>query len=217
MNSHRSKAILAIAVSILMLLSCQVSSPLGAKALLDDDFSGSDSEWGTGTDAESTVEYLNDALNIAINKENYFAWSTPDDESYENVHIETTALNSSSDLTGAFGIICGLQVTDTSYYFAITGSGEYGIGRNSMVDDVLITNDGQWEKSSAITPGASSYRIGADCGSDGTLSLYVDGQLVDTVNDTMYPSGGVALFAWSGGQPNGTNVSFDDFIVTKLK
>jgi hypothetical protein len=68
-----------------------------------------------------------------------------------------------------------------------------------------------------IKSGADSYRLGADCGGNGTLTLYVDGQQVDSANDTAYSSGNVGLFAWSGEELNGTDVSFDDFKVTKLK
>ena len=142
-------------------------------------------------------------------------WSTPNSEDYENIHIEVTAKNDSTDSTGAFGIICNLQITDTSYYFAVTGAGEYAIGRYTLTGDALLTNDGQWGNSDAITSGAASYRIGADCG-NGTLTLYVDGQQVDSVNDDYYTSGNVGLFAWSGETPDGTDVTFDDFVVTKL-
>jgi hypothetical protein len=207
--------LIAVVILALMSLSCNALSSLGGGgSLLEDDFGSED--WGIGTDADSSVEYENEALRILVNKDLYFVWSTPNDEDYENVHIEVTASNNSTDPTGAFGIICNLQITDTSYYFAITGAGEYAIGRYTLTDDVLLTNGGEWGESSLITSGASSYRIGADCG-NGTLTLYVDGQQVDSVNDTTYTSGNVALFAWSGKQLNGTDVSFDDFVVKKLK
>ena len=209
-----SKAFLSITILIMASLACSSLSSLGSSALLEDDFSSED--WGTGTDADSSVEYMNDALNMSVFKDYWFVWSTPNDEDYENIHIEVTAKNDSTDSTGAFGIICNLNnVTDTSYYFAVTGAGEYAIGRYTLVDDVLLTNDGQWGESSAITSGAASYRIGADCG-NGTLTLYVDGQQVDSVNDDYYTTGNVGLFAWSGEEVNGTDVTFDDFIVTKL-
>lgn len=203
----------AVTALVLASLACSV---LGGGALLDDDFSGSDSNWGVGTDADSSVEYLNGGLNMFVAKDYWFVWSTPNDEQYENIHIEVTANNESADSTAAFGIICNMQFTDTSYYFAITGAGEYGIGRYTLTDDVLLTNDGQWGTSDAIQSGLSSYRLGADCASDGTLTLYVDGQQVDSVNDTTYASGYVGLFAWSGEELNGTDVTFDDFVVTKL-
>lgn len=213
MKKRLSNILFAVTALVLVSLACNA---LGGGALLDDDFSGSDSSWGTGTDADSSVEYLNDGLNMFVAKDFWFVWSTPNSELYDNVHIEVTAKNDSADSTGAFGIICNMQVTDTSYYFAITGAGEYGIGRYTLTDDVLLTNGGQWGTSGAIQSGLSSYRIGADCGSDGTLTLYVDGQQIDSVNDTTYSAGYVGLFAWSGEELNGTDVTFDDFVVTRL-
>ena len=211
MNNKFPRFFLAVATVILASLACSLP---GGGALLEDDFSSVDT-WATGTDADSSVEYSNSALNMSVYKDFWFVWSTPNDEDYENIHVEVTAKNDSTDSTGAFGIICNLQITDTSYYFAITGAGEYGIGRYTLTDDVLLTNDGQWGTSDAIPSGAASYRIGADCG-NGTLTLYVDGQQVDSVSDTTYTTGNVGLFAWSGEELNGTNVTFDDFVVTKL-
>ena len=205
------KTLLAVTALILMSLACSVLN----SALLEDDFSSGDT-WGTGTDADSSVEYLNDTLNFGVNTDYYFVWSTPNGEDYENVHIEATAINNSTDSTGAFGVLCDLSVLDTMYYFAVTGAGEYAIGRYTLTDDVLLTNGGEWGTSDAITSGAASYRIGADCG-NGTLTLYVDGQQVDSVSDTTYTTGSVGLFAWSGEELNATNVSFDDFIVTELE
>jgi hypothetical protein len=66
-----------------------------------------------------------------------------------------------------------------------------------------------------VKANAPSYRIGADCG-NGTLTLYVDGQMIDSASDTNYSSGGVALFTWSGENATTTNVSLDDFLMTKL-
>jgi hypothetical protein len=205
------KTLLAVTALILMSLACSVLS----SALLEDDFSSGET-WGTGTDADSSVEYLNGTLNFGVNTDYYFVWSTPNGEDYENVHIEATAINNSTDSTGAFGVLCDLGILDTMYYFAVTGAGEYAIGRYTLTDDVLLTNGGEWGTSDAITSGAASYRIGADCG-NGTLTLYVDGQQVDSVSDTTYTTGSVGLFAWSGEELNATNVSFDDFIVTELE
>lgn len=211
MNIKFSKILFAILVLVLASLACNV---LGSGALLEDDFSDNDT-WGTGTDADSSVEYSDSALKFLVNRDLYFVWSTPNDEEYENIHVEVTANNNSSDEMGAFGIICNLQLTNTSYYFAVTGAGEYAIGKYTFAGDTLLTNGGQWAESDKITPNAGSYRIGADCGNN-TLTLYVDGQQIDSVSDTTYTSGNVGLFAWSGEQLNGTDVTFDDFVLTKL-
>jgi hypothetical protein len=212
MKTKSSKVIMAMGVLILVSLACNA---LGDGALVKDDFSGGNGTWGTGTDADSSVEYSNDALKFLVNKDLFFVWSTPNAEDYENIHIEVTAINNSTDPAAAFGIICNLQITNTSYYFAISSAGEYTIGRYTFAGDTLLTNDGQWSTSSLITANADSYRIGADCGNN-TLTLYVEGQQVDSVTDSTYTSGGAGVFAWSGEELNGTDISFDDFVVTKL-
>lgn len=187
----------------------------GSDVLLSDDFS--DEQWGTGTDADSSVEYANEALQFIVFNDNYFVWSTPDDEDYSNVHLEVTALNKSTDPNAAFGVICNMQITNVSYYFAVTANGRYAIGKSAVaLEDVFLTNNDEWGDSSLIPQKASSYRVGADCGSDGTLTLYVNGQQIDSVTDTDYTSGNVALFTWSGDEPSGADVSFDDFELKEL-
>lgn len=190
-------------------------APQTGDVLLDDDFSST--RWGTGTDADSSVEYENEALQMIVTTQNWFVWSTPNDQDYENIHMEVTIINNDTDPTTAFGIMCHQQVIDDSfYYFAITPAGQYAIAEASLAaNDIFLTNDDQWEYSDAITANADSYRIGVDCG-DNTLALFVDGQLVDSVTDDTYTSGGVALFAWSGEEVSSANVSFDDFLMTEL-
>jgi hypothetical protein len=187
----------------------------GSDVLLSDDFSSS--SWGTGTDTDSSVEYANEALQFIVFTTNYFVWSTPDSEDYSNVHLEVTALNNSTDPDAAFGVVCNMQITNVSYYFAVTTKGKYAIAKSMLaLDDVFLTNNDAWADSALIPQNASSYRIGADCGSDGTLTMYVNGQRIDSVTDTDYTSGNVALFTWSGAEASGANVSFDDFEMKEL-
>lgn len=186
--------------------------------LLDEDFSVGRTKWGTGTDADSGVEYLDEALNFQIFTKNYIVWSTPNDSDYENVHMEVTLINNGTDSTTAFGFKCDMQhpITDSHYYFAVTAGGQYAIAKASLaLDDVFLTNNDEWGDSDLIAKDAASYRVGADCG-NGKLTLYVDGQQVASVDDTSYTSGGIALFAWSGKDAATTNVSFDDFKMTKM-
>lgn len=228
------KLLLAIACLALAALSCQAVSNLvgtGATAtsepgaqipqtgdvLLQDDFSSTG--WGTGTDADSSVEYDKDngTLKMAVSTKNWFVWSTPNDQDYQNVHMEVTAINNDTDPTTAFGIMCNQQTVDDSfYYFAITPAGQYAIAKASLAaSDVFLTNEDKWEYSDLIKKNADSYRIGADC-ANGTLTLYVDGQQVASVQDESYKSGGVALFVWSGEEATSANVSFDDFLMTRM-
>jgi serine/threonine protein kinase len=185
--------------------------------LLEDDFS-SDSNWGTLTNSDYSIEYLKDALNMKIFIQNWVVWTTPDDVDYQNVHIEVTALMNDADPNTAFGILCYQQPTtdDSYYFFAITPSAQYVIAKAEAGQKYLyLTNNDDWGVSNAITKNASSYRVGADCGS-GALNLYVDGKQIASASDASYTKGGVGLFTWSATDATKTDVSYDDFVMTSL-
>lgn len=222
--------ILAIFCLALAALACNAvtsgggggSDPTGATAtpsprvILTDDFSST--QWGTGTDSNSSVEYANNALQVIVYTKNYFVWSTPNDEDYQNTHTEVTVLNNGTDSTTAFGIMCNQQATTSNFYYvAVTPAGQYAIAKAvEGQDDVFLTNNDAWANSDLIAKDAASYRVGADCG-NGTLTLYVDGQQIASISDASYVNGGVAVFTWSGEDAATTNVSFDDFLMTELQ
>lgn len=219
--------VVAVACLVLASLACQtvmggggggdpVTSP-GAtpNVIFSDDFSTI--QWGTGTDSNSSVEYSNNTLQMIVFTKNYFVWSTPNDESYQDVHMEVTVLNNGTDSTTAFGLMCNQQTTNSSFYYvAMTPAGEYAIAKASEGEkDLFLTNNDQWGASDQIIKNAASYRVGVDCGR-GMLALYVDGQQIVSVSDSSYASGGVGVFTWSGEEATTTNVSFDDFVMTEL-
>lgn len=222
------RVILAVSCLILASLACQAVTGGGgrdnptpeipsATVIFSDDFSSP--QWGTGTDSDSSVEYANDALQVIVYTTNFFVWSTPNDQDYENIHMEATALNNGTDSTTAFGFMCDMQPNDNDfYYLAMTPAGEYAIAKAvEGQSDVFLTNNDQWASSDLITHNASSYRIGADCG-NGRLALFVDGQQIASASDSdsSYTSGGVGLFVWSGEEATATDVSFDDFVISEL-
>ncbi|HEX9840924.1 MAG TPA: hypothetical protein VGA72_16360 [Anaerolineales bacterium] len=192
------------------------AQPGTGDVLLIDDFSSA--QWGTGTDADSSVEYASEALQMIVFTKNHFIWSTPDNEDYQNVHMEVTVINNDTDSTTAFGLMCNQQGGEDNsfYYFAMTPAGEYAIAKAAAGQtDVFLTNNDEWASSDLISKNASSYRVGADCG-NGNLTLYVDGQQIASISDSTYTSGGVAIFTWSGEEVASANVSFDDFAMTEL-
>ena len=220
MNKNLTKVVLAISALALASLGCGAfSSLLGDGSLVRDDFSNSNSGWGTGTDTDSSVEYSNGGLQMLVFTPNYLTWSTPDSTDYQNVHIETTATHNDTNATTAFGVICNeLGTTASYYYFVITPGGEYAIAKAEVGQtDFFFTNDDQWGTSDLITQNAASYRIGADCASDGRLTLYVDGQQIDSVSDFTFTTGRVGVITWSGDEAPSADVVFDDFVVTGLQ
>ena len=208
--------VIGILASVSLACSAVTSLFTGGPPLLQDDFSNSEGGWGTGTDSDSSIEYVDGGLYMKVFKDGFFTWSTPNHKTYQNVHMEITAHNPSADSSPAFGLMCDQQATRTSYYyFAVTPAGQYAIGKSAEGQkDVFLTNNDKWATSDQIAKNAPSYRVGADC-SVGTLTLYVNGKKIDSASDTSYTSGGVALFIWSGDTPAG-EVTYDDFVMTPL-
>jgi hypothetical protein len=214
---RNTKITLAIVALALATLACSTIMG-GARPLLEDDFASGSGLWGTGTDADSSVEYANGGFQMLVFTPNYITWSSPNATDYQNVHIEVTAKHNDANPTTTFGVICNEQGTSGSfYYFVITPSQEYAIVKATEgQSDVFLTNNDQWGSSDLIPQNAASYRIGADCG-NGTLTLYVDGNQIASVADTTYTTGRVGLIAWSGNEAPSADVTFDDFVVTSLQ
>lgn len=230
---HKIRMVLMVGVLALAALACQalgggaapvvdapsVDEPAPApadKVILRDDFSSP--QWGTGTDADSAVEYVNDALNFDVFTEDYFVWSTPDGETYANIRMEVTVINNGTDTTTAFGFMCNKSAGNDFHYLVMTPAGQYAIAVAKEGErDVFLTNNDEWADSDLIAVNADSYRLGAECG-NGRLTLFVDGQQVASVADSTYTSGQVAVVVWSGEEAGMVNnVSFDDFVMTKLE
>ncbi|MBI5962156.1 MAG: hypothetical protein HY863_01670 [Chloroflexi bacterium] len=202
-------------VLALATLACAVP---GVDSLLNpmpaDDFSDSSSGWGTGTDASSSVEYVDGGLKMSVYQTFYVTWSTPNTDVYENVHIEVSAVSSGSDPQSFYGIVCNEQGSTSSFYYVgVTPEGYYAFIKSAVALDDVYLKEGN---SDAIAAAASgSMRIGLDCG-NGSLVLYVNGQQIDSVADATYTSGVVGIFAASDDLENGAVVTFDDFAMSKL-
>lgn len=215
MKSLNQKIFFSTLALVLATMACATPD---INALLDpmpkDDFSNSASGWGTGTDADSSVEYANDGLQITVATPYYVTWSTPGLESYENIHIEVNVKNNSTDPEAFFGIVCNEQGTTNSFYYVgVSPDGYYAFMKSKVVGDDETLKDGT---SDIISSSAQSMRLGLDCTST-SMILYVNGQMIDSVTDSTYTSGVFGLFAASDDQQNGANVTFDDFVSSKIE
>jgi hypothetical protein len=213
---NQGRVLLVVVALAATSLACSLALP-GGGPLFQDDFSTS-GQWGIGTDADSSIEYAEGGLQMQIFTNNWFIWSIPNSEPYENIHVEVTVKNNGTDPTTAFGILCNQQpVNDLFYYVVITPAGEYAIAETSLTQpDVFLTNDDQFAQSDLIPVEAPSYRIGADC-LNGSVTLYVDGNQIASVSDDTFTKGTAGLLTWSGQDVSTANVIFDDFVVTKYE
>jgi hypothetical protein len=217
MKTSYWKALISIISLAALALACSSFSLPGGvsgdNAILRDDFSNSSSGWGTGTDSNSSVEYMNGGLQFVVYSNYYITWSNPNLEDYQNIHIDVTVKNESSDELAIFGIVCHEQATQSFYYLGVAADGYYTISRSEVgQDDVSLTNG----TSTVIPPSTEPFTLGADCG-NGSLALYVNGQQIASAQDATFTTGKVGLFAWTDEQQSGANVTFDDFVLTALQ
>jgi hypothetical protein len=141
-------------------------------------------------------------------------WSTAGLESYENTHLEVSVTNNSTDREAFFGFVCNeAGTTDNFYYVGVSPDGYYAFEKSQLIGDAEILKKGT---SDIISASASSMRLGLDC-KNGSMTLYVNGQQIDSVSDTSYTSGAFGLFAASDDEQNGTSVLFDDFVSSKIE
>ncbi len=204
---------------LLALAALACALPLGTaadSALFKDDFAKSDSGWSTFSSTNGSVDYAGGEYVMTIARDKWFVWGNPGETTLSNVHIEVTAKNTSGVGDLSFGIMCNYADDTHYYYMGIDTQGNYAIAKTEGATETFLTNNDQWGQSDKIKTDASSYRLGADCGSDGKLTLYVDGQVIDTATDTTYTTGDVGLFGWTDATAN-AEVHFDDVVVTALK
>ncbi len=214
MKSVGTKGFSLIFVLTLTALACSLPSMDSIlNPMPEDDFSNDNSGWGTGTDSSSSVEYVNGGLKMIVYTPYYVSWSPQGIEPFENIHIEVNVKNESKDPEALFGIVCNEQgTTESFYYVGISADGYYAFIKSAVAQDDVFLKKGT---SDLISAASGSVRLGLDCGG-GSLTLYVNGQQIDSVSDSTYTSGVIGLFAATDDEDGGADVTFDDFVVTKL-
>ena len=181
--------------------------------IFQDDFTNSASGWGIGSDIDRSVAYMQGTLEFKVFAAGDFVFSTPSDTDYTDVHMEVSIAPNDSNSDTAFGILCDQQIDDNSFYYgAITSLGKYTIAKAvAKKPDYFLTSNNSWIISTAIPTHQVSYVLGMDCGTDGKLTLFVNGRRIDSIADSTYTQGYVGLFVWSSPHVNAAAVNFSNF------
>lgn len=199
-----------IGLILLLLCNCKSSS----KPLLEDDFGDASSGWGADERQEFDRGYDTGKYFIELREPNWFAWSNPG-QRFDDVSVQVQAGLASGPQDGHFGILCRYVNPDNFYYFAVSADGYYAIFRRVDGGDLEpLTGGGSGMlPSPAIKTGDQSNDIRAVCQGE-ELSLYVNGELLETVSDDSHTRGDVGLGAGSGSE-GGARVWFDDLVVAR--
>ncbi len=195
-------------------LTPTVALPSGT-LLFEDDFSDPDSGWdrtpgGRTNREDGYTDYTEDGTyHIAIVPDEYIFWANPGLR-VRDVAMEVDARLVSGSTDNNFGLICSYVDEENYLYAAISNEGYYSFWEQFRGNWELLGNE---EKESELIPQDNTpVRIGLICEGD-SMSLYVDGILLDVVDGLELVEGDVGLIAetFTGG---GTEIEFDNFRAT---
>lgn len=179
------------------------------QVLLYDDFSDPASGWTNSESEEGETAYAQGQYRITVDNANYDLWANPG-VSFSDVKIEVDATKLAGVESNRFGIQCRYVDMDNYYFAVISSDGYYGIGKviegtQSFLNEygMLVTDK--------VYSGSSLNHIRLDCVGS-RLTLYVNGDYVDAVDDSDLAAGDVGLIAGTF-ENKGTQISFDNFAV----
>jgi hypothetical protein len=201
-------------IALVTLLACGCTKGEDQGVLFQDDFDNLRSGWGADQRDEFERGYEEGEYFIELHKPNWFIWTYPG-EQFEDVSVEVEAHLASGSRDSHFGVLCRHANEDNFYYFAISADGYYAIFRRADGSDLEILNgDGSGMiPSPSIKTDEQTNQILAVCQGD-ELSLYVNGELLETVTDDTHEQGDVGLGAGDGAESD-VRIQFDDFVVTQ--
>ena len=169
----------------------------------EDDFNGVPQayRWFTGSGAGSTVEIANGSYHVHVFQlagNTATSWGALQDLRLDDTRVEGIMRAARfNEETDRIGLWLRYQGQNNFLAFMINGRGEYRVARFESGYTDLIP----WTRSSAIMTGNNALnRMRVD--SQGTrFELYVNGELLTSVNDSTWADGRVAFFGTSASVP----------------
>lgn len=190
----------------------QASVPSGGgeeasgQVVFEDDFSDG-STWITDSDTDWSLYYSNDRYFFAVNPPNFSSSSALTDP-YENIVINVEVNIEQAGHDGDIGVLCRYIDTNNYYALEVSEDGYYSIWKRVNGEVTYLV---EWTLSDLVPTDSSPFILNAAC--DGAqLSVGINAELLATVTDSDFSSGGVGLIVgtWANG---GLVVSFDNYQV----
>ena len=217
-----NRLLVFLSILIILSLACSTTSltpatpgpqdltiPSGT-ILFQDDFATPTTGWDRLTTAEGTMDYDGGGYRLLVNAPNTNFWSTPH-KNFADVRMEVDSGKLGGSDENRIGLICRFTGSDY-YFFLITSDGFYGIGLYTGGQAILIGQN-ELQANSNIKTGMAVNHLRADC-SGNTLTLYVNGFQIASVQNSALTSGDIGLLAGTFTQP-GVDVIFDNFVALK--
>ncbi len=180
-----------------------------AKILFADDFSDPSTGWSQRDEPGGWTRYEDGALHITVRMPELFVWSAAG-RHFEDFTVEVDGRLVEGPANGTYGIIFRQQDNRNFYEFDISADGYYALIRFVDGEWQPIVD---WTPTNVIQQGRSLNRLRVDAVGN-SIRVYVNGQLLASVNDPSFRSGDIALVAGAG-HVAGTHVAFDNLKVSE--
>jgi hypothetical protein len=179
--------------------------------LYQETFSDPDSGWEQTAKTVGSLDYFSGVYRIIVAEPDYDLWTTSGLR-FTDVRVEVDAAHYSGTENNRFGLICRYQDAMNFYFFVISSDGYQAIGKTSQGETSLLSG-AMMTRSEAIIVGIAPNHLRFDCAGS-TLTGYVNGMLVASVQDSAFPDGDIGLLA---GAFDATlvDIIFDNLIVTQ--
>jgi hypothetical protein len=188
----------------------QDQTAASGSVLFQDDFARPISGWNRFTATEGTMDYNATGYRILVNALNTNFWSTPH-KNFADVRMEVDAGKYGGPDANRIGLLCRLTGNDY-YFFLISSDGFYGVGIFTGGQGVLLGQN-EMQANEHINAGMAVNHLRADCLGN-TLTFYVNGFQVASVQDSRLKAGDMGLLAGTFDQP-GVDIIFDNFVALK--
>jgi hypothetical protein len=155
--------------------------------VLADDFDDPESGFIRTSDERSRLSYEDGQYSIGVIPADWVAWSSR--SGYVSDFVMELAVSADAEV-GFAGVIFRKQGDSRFYTFAITPDGQYSLMTSGQAAEAIL----DWRDSSYIRTGADTNRLRVVC-VGATVTLYVNGQYLDTVRDITFTEGEVGMIA----------------------
>jgi hypothetical protein len=176
-----------------------------------DDFSDPASGWDDTFDKYTMKQYGNQKYHIVIQTSNLMAWGLANRDISDFV-MEVDAAQEEGPDNNGYGLLFRMQDRQNFYRYDISGDGFYLLSKFINGEWVTLVN---WTASPYINKGQTANRLKVSAFGP-TISIYVNDQLLASVNDKTFSHGNFGFFAGTFSEPN-LWVSFDDIRVWATK
>ncbi len=182
-----------------------------SKVLFKDNFTDPSSGWERARNSKYTLEYKTGKYHVLLNSDpgtGQAIWIT---KPFTDMSVEADTQETTGPSDGLIGLACRAADNGRMYTFEYSQDGTYGIYKYSP-DGSAETLDENTLNPNTIVQGGVNHLEGV-CSGD-TLTLILNGQILDQVEDSEYTKGGMGIIVRSGSSgETGIDALFSNYVV----